>query len=487
MSETIKKVRLGKIREMREAGIDPYPVKWKRSHSTQEAGKLKVGVKNVKVAGRLVFERGFGKMAFWKLRDGSGDLQLVLKKDVMGEKNFKKWMKWMDVGDIIGASGKMVKTKTGEKSVEVKKLEMLSKSLKPLPDKFHGIKDEDEIFRKRYLDFLLNPESREKVMLIPKIAKATREILEGEGFQEVMTPVLENCPSGAAAKPFKTHINAFDEDVFLRICMGELWQKRMMVGGFEKTFEIGKNFRNEGVDRDHVPEFSQCEWYWAFADRDDNMKLFEKVLKGIVKKVTGDLKVEYKGKKLDFGKKFQVVKFLEAVKKETGINVEKFEDAKDLKKEIMKKTKVNVKGIEDRMLLIDELWKKTARPKIWGPCFVIDYPTVMKPLAKRNPQDPEVSHSFQLVIDGAEMANAYSELNDPIEQEERFKEQKKMKDKDESFGSDDDFVEALEYGMPPVSGLGFGLERLAMVLGDAGSLREVTAFPFMKKGRKGKK
>lgn len=396
MSETIKKVRLGKIREMREAGIDPYPVKWKRSHTSLEAVKLKVGTKNVKVTGKLIFERGFGKMAFWKIRDGFGDIQLVLKKDVMGAKNFKKWMRWMDVGDVIGASGRMVKTKTGEKSVEVKKLEMLSKSLKPLPDKWHGIKDEDEIFRKRYLDFLLNPESKKKVMLIPKIAKATREILEKEGFQEVMTPVLENCPSGAAAAPFKTHINAFDEDVFLRICMGELWQKRMMVGGFEKTFEIGKNFRNEGVDRDHSPEFAQCEWYWAGADRDDNMKLFEKVVKGIVKKVTGSLEVEFKGKKLDFGKKFKVVKWLDVVKKETGIDVMKL-GVKELK-EKMKKMGLKVAGMEDRMVLLDELWKRKARSKIWGPTFVIDYPAVMKPLAKRNPET-EVS-SLQISPSG---------------------------------------------------------------------------------------
>ncbi|MCX6807680.1 MAG: lysine--tRNA ligase [Patescibacteria group bacterium] len=490
MADNIREARLKKLQEIRDNNENPYPTRFARTHSCEKAGKLPESTKDVSVAGRMMFERAFGKLAFWKLRDQSGDFQIVLRADAIGEDRFKFLIKNIDVGDILGISGEIIKTKTGEISLLAKTVTVLSKSIRPLPEKWHGIKDEDELYRRRYLDFLLNPESREKVLMINKIANVTREFMVENGFVEVQTPILENTASGAAAMPFKTHINAFDEDIYLRVCIGELWQKKMMVGAFEKTFEIGKAFRNEGVDRDHNPEFTMCEYYMAYADRDDQLEFFEKLFLYIIDKVKGTRKVPHGDLVLDFTPPFRRITFRDLVLEKTGIDINLAKGnlanlQKIIKNNLKSGVKLDVSKIKDYMVLLDELWKRTTRPFVFEPTFVLDYPIEMKPLSKLSPDDPSKAHVFQLLVDGAEMCNAYSELNDPLEQAERFAAQKKLHNQNEAFTSDDEFVEALEYGMPPATGLGFGLDRLAMILTDAKTVREVNSFPFMKKGKKG--
>ncbi len=475
------KQRKENLKKLVEAGIDPYPAKGERTNYATDIKKdyKKLEGKETTVSGRLMVKRGHGKILFANIQDVSGQTQLFFRYDNL-EKTYNL-LKYVDSGDFIQATGKVFKTKAGEESVEVTGWKFLSKAMKPLPEKWHGLKDVETRYRKRYLDFLTNEESRDKIRTKAKIIKFIRDFLTENGFEEVYTPYLELTPSGAAAKPFKTHLNAYNMDMYMRICIGELWQKMMIVGGFEKTFEIGRAFRNEGVDKAHNPEFMMCEFYWAYADYKDLMKLLEKMIPELVKKITGSYEITYQGKKLNFKPPFTVITFRNLMKKYADIDIDDFPTREDLAKELGKrKFKVDPKA--GRGKLIDDYYKEIARPKLVQPTFLIDQPLDVSPLAKRSTENQDTVQQVQLLVWGEEICKGYSELNNPEDQRERFVEQKKLLQKgdEEAMRADEHFVEAMEYGMPPVAGNGIGIERLATLLTDSPVMREIITFPIMK-------
>ena len=497
--EQITQERLRKLGELRVNGINPYPDKFDKKQNCAECLNSKIGSK-VKTAGRLMTKRDLGKIIFCVLKDESEKIQLVLQDGETPQKEKDFFKKYLDSGDFVGIEGKIIKTKTGEISILVEKIELLSKSILPLPEKWHGITDEEEKLRKRYLDILMNPEIKEMFVKKSKFWNAIRNFMLEKGFLEVETPVLENSAGGAAATPFKTHHNALDIDVFLRISMGELWQKKLMVAGYEKTFEIGRQFRNEGVDMEHLQDYTQMEFYWAYANYEDGMKLVEEMYKKVAKEVFGTLKFEAHGYKIDLGKKWEIYDFESLIKKETKIEIyktSKDEIRKKLKelsqrddprghssKDDSGEPKIDFDLNLDKWKLVDLLWKY-CRKKISGPGFLINQPVELSPLAKRNSEDQRKVEQFQVIIAGTELGNGYSELNDPIDQEERFQEQMKLKEKGdkESMEHDKSFVEALKYGMPPTCGFGVS-ERLFSYLVNK-PIRECVIFPLMKAEKEG--
>ncbi len=442
MLEDIIKERKKKLKNLVEAGFNPYPSKSERTISVADAlknfDKISRSKKQISVAGRITSLRDQGNLIFIDIKDESDKIQGVLKKDNLA--NFKILKQTLDAGDFISITGSLFKTKSGEKSVEVKKAAIIAKTLLPLPTQWYGLKDVEERFRKRYLDIILNPEIKEKFAKRSGIIKELRGKLSEEGFLEVETPILQPIPGGAKARPFITHHNALDTDFYLRIAP-ELYLKRLLVAGFEKVFEIGRNFRNEGVDRDHNPEFTMLELYWAYQDWEGLMKFTEKLLK---KFIPG---------------KWQKITFSEAVKKYS------------------KKEYAKIKSDD-----LDEIFKKEVRPKIIKPTFITYYPKSISPLAKSCPDNPELTERFQLIADGAEIVNGFSELNDPIEQRKRMEEQEKMYRAGDAEASrlDEDFLEALEYGMPPAAGLGIGIDRLVALITKSHNLKEVIIFPTLK-------
>ena len=450
--EEIEKERLKKLVELGKEKINPYTYFFNRNSKTSELQekykKLKAGSKTsfkVKIAGRIMIIRDMGKLIFADLRDESGKIQLQLQEE-KGKKNMDFFKKFIDTGDFVGIGGKIIKTKRGELSVLVDKLELLTKSLLPLPEKWHGLTDKEERYRKRYLDLIMNPEVKEVFVKRAEIIMALRDFLLKRDFIEVETPILQPIYGGALAKPFKTHYNVYDSDVYLRIAP-ELYLKRLLMGGFEKVFEIGRCFRNEGADWNHNPEFSMLEAYQAYIDYNELMKITEDLIIEVVKKING---------KAEIKRKENIIKLKKPFKK---ITFEKLTGGK----------------------MSDEAFKEEIK-KIKEPTFVINHPLDISPLAKRN--DKKTVQRFQLIIDGVEVVNAFSELNNPLEQEERFKEQQKLRERgnEEAQMFDKDFVEALKYGMPPTAGFGLGIDRLIMLLTDSSSLREVLLFPFMKLG-----
>ena len=476
--------RKRKLEELKKKGIDPYPHKYDVKDYSEEIKdkykKLKDNGRSsdkVKIAGRVMTKRNLGKLIFSTVQDGKGKIQIILQKGTTGSSSFDLFKKYIDAGDFIGCEGSIMKTKTGEVSVLVKKLEILSKSLLPLPEKFHGLKDEEEKLRKRYLDILMNNEVKDIFIKKAKFWGAIRSFLLDKGFLEVETPVLETSAGGAAATPFETHHNSLDIDVYLRISMGELWQKKLMVAGYDKTFEIGRQFRNEGMDMEHLQDYTQMEFYWAYADYKDGMKLVEEMYKRTAKAVLGDLKFETHGYKVDLGKKWVIYDYEKTIQKYTKINIYKT-DEKQIKKKL-DELKVEYDPKVNKWRLVDILWKY-ARKKLTGPGFLVNQPVEVSPLAKRNPEDPKKVSQFQVIIAGSEMGNGYSELNDPLDQEERFKEQAKAKKAgdEESMEHDKAFVEALKYGMPPTCGFGVS-ERLFSYLVDK-PIRECVIFPLVK-------
>jgi len=476
--------RIRKIKELREQKIDPYPHKFVRKNICSELQEKYKKLKNEEktkdktvVAGRLLIKRDLGKISFAKLQDFSGTVQIVLQDGETPDKDFGFFKKYIDSGDIIGVEGIVMKSKTGELSVLAKKIELLAKSILPLPEKFHGLQDEEDRLRKRYLEIIMNPETKELFLKKQKFWSTIRSFLLKEGFLEVETPVLENSAGGASATPFVTHHNALDIDVYLRISMGELWQKKLMVAGYDKTFEIGRQFRNEGMDMEHLQDYTQMEFYWAYADYEDGMKLVEKMYKEVAKEVLGSLKFETHNYKIDLGKKWEIYDYEEVIKKHTGVDIYKA-DVSSIKKKL-KELEVEYDESVDKWRLVDVLWK-FARKKLAGPGFLTGQPVEVSPLAKRNPKDPRKVEQFQVIIAGTELGNGYSELNDPIDQEERFKRQAELKkagDK-ESMDHDKEFVEALKYGMPPTCGFGLS-ERFFSYLVDK-PMRECVIFPLMK-------
>lgn len=477
--DEIKKARLKKLKALEAAGFLGYPGTVKRTHSVKEVidgfSKIK---KEVILAGRLMSLRGHGGLLFSDIKDGTGSFQIMLRKDKLGPKGFKFFSDCFDIGDFVEVKGALFKTKRGEKSLEVKDYKMLSKSLLPLPEKWHGLQDIEERYRKRYLDLIFNENVREVFLLRTRIVKELRSFLDQEGFLEVETPILQPVYGGATAEPFKTHLNAQKLDLYLRISP-ELYLKRLMIGGFEKVYEIGKCFRNEGIDRAHNPDFTMLEFYQAYVDYKDLMKFTEKMFSSLIKKIAGKLKIDYQGEKLDFKAPWPRVEYDQLFRKYTDIKLE--EISEEALRNKAKKLKIKeLKG--SKFEIADEIFKKVIRPKIKQPTFVIHYPAEAFPLAKPLDKNPSKSASFQLIVAGMEVLKAFSELNNPLLQKERFKDQEKIFKRGfkEAQRMDKDFIEALKYGMPPTAGWGMGIERLTMLLTNSHSAREVILFPTMK-------
>ena len=476
--------RIKKVEDLRKAGIDPYPNKYEFKNNASELQdkykKLKKESKTknkVSVAGRIMIKRDLGKISFATLQDSTGKIQLVSQDGETPDKQFEFFKKYLDAGDFVGVEGVVIRTKTNELSILIKNIELLTKSILPLPEKYHGLVDDEEKFRKRYLDILMNPEVKELFIKKSKFWASIRSFLLEKGFLEVETPVLETSAGGAAATPFKTRHNALDIGVFLRISMGELWQKKLMVAGYGKTFEIGRQFRNEGMDMEHLQDYTQMEFYWGYANYNDGMKLVEEMYKKTAKETIGTLKFETHGYKVDLGKKWETYEYDSLIKKHTGIDIWKA-DQKDIRKKL-DELKVEYDPTMTKWRLVDSLWKY-CRKKLSGPGFLVGQPADITPLAKRSVKDPRKVEQFQVIIAGTELGNGYSELNDPIDQENRFKEQMKMKAAGdvESMDHDKGFVEALKYGMPPTCGFGVS-ERLFSYLVNR-PIRECVIFPLLK-------
>lgn len=476
MAQDERKNRLIKLDKIRQDGVNPYPAKFNKQDSLQKAYDSKLGTK-VKTAGRLMTIRDMGKLCFCHLMDETQKMQIALQSDKIGKDDYKWFVKNIDIGDFIGIEGEVFKTHKGEISINVEKFTLLAKALRPLPEKWHGLADEELKLRKRYLDFIANPELKELFYRKARFWQSCRDFMLKNGFIEVETPVLETTPGGADAEPFITHHNALDIDLYLRISTGELWQKRLMVAGFEKTFEIGRQFRNEGMSREHLQDYSQMECYWAYADYKDMMKLTEKMYKYIIKQVYNKSKFEINGFTVDFNQDWKVIDYTETIKKEFDLDVTKATKEALVKK--LKELKVDFDANLSKARLIDILWKQ-VRKTIVGPAFLINHPVEVSPLAKRDPKISEKVQRFQIILAGSEMGNGYSELNDPIDQAERFKEQAEMRKAGdlEAQMHDEDFVEALEYGMPPTAGFGFS-ERLFSFLENK-TARECQLFPLMR-------
>jgi len=479
-------VRREKAAKLREAGIDPYPPVTRRDANCAEAvskfEEWSAEGKVITLAGRLRSIRAHGGAAFADLTDESGKLQLHVKSDVIGEESFALFASMIDLGDFIEASGTLFVTKRGEKTMEVKEWKLLTKALLPMPEKWHGLTDVEVRYRKRHLDLIANEEVRNLFRTRSLIVHAIRDFMHGEGFMEVETPILQTQAGGASARPFVTHHNALDLDLQLRIAP-ELHLKRLIVGGFEKVFEVARCFRNEGISFQHNPEFTQIEFYWAYANYEDLMDLTERLVARIVRSALGRTTVERDGVTLDFAGPFPRRKFYDLVKEGTGIDLEKVRTEGDLKDAMEeKKLKIDLDGLFGYGEMVDALYKAYVRPNIVQPTFVIDYPAEMIPLAKRKPDEPDRIATVQLLVQGIEVTKAYNELNDPLEQEARFMEEAKKKEagSGEAMPADEDFVEALKYGMPPTAGFGMGIDRLTALLTGAHSIKEVILFPTLR-------
>jgi lysyl-tRNA synthetase class 2 len=480
--EELRKVRLEKLKALEHAGILAFPAKTKRTHRICEAlenfDKLAEKQEEVVLAGRIMAQRGHGGATFLDIFDGSGKLQVIIKEDKVGPAGYKFFTDHFDIADFVEIRGTLFTTKRGEKTIEAEDYKMLSKALLPLPEKWHGLCDTEECLRKRYLDILFNKDVKDMVEKRSIFWQSMREFLLQKGFMEVETPVLESTPGGADARPFTTHHNAMDMDVYLRISAGELWQKKLMVAGFEKVFEIGRIFRNEGMDAEHLQDYTQMEFYWAYADYEQGMKFVEEMYKYIIEKTFDTLKFKIRGFDVDFSGKWEKYDYVSTIAKYTKVNI--LEASLSEMEKALQKLKIDYdKNGFNITRAIDNLWKY-CRKNISGPGFLINVPVTMEPLAKRMETNNELVQRFQVIIGGSENGKGFSELNDPIDQAERFAEQQKLRDKGdlEAQMYDKDFVEALEHGMPPTCGFGVS-ERLFAFLMDK-PLRECQIFPLMR-------
>jgi lysyl-tRNA synthetase class 2 len=481
--EELRAARVKKLENIQKAGIWAYPIATDRTNMIGEVfcgwNELVAGEKEVVLAGRMKSMRGHGGLTFVDVEDGSGKIQAFFKKDGLGEKSYQFFCDNFDIGDFVEVRGILFVTKRGEKTIDVRDYKMLSKSLLPLPEKWHGLQDTEERYRKRYLDLIFNDEVKQKFVIRTKIITAIRNFLDERGFMEVETPTLQTIYGGASAKPFKTHFNAYEMDVFLRISP-ELFLKRLLVGGFEKVYEFAKCFRNEGVDKQHNPDFTMLEFYWSYACYKDLMKLTEEMFSVILEKVIGKNKITYQGTEIDFATPWPRLEFNELLKKYAKVDY--WELNRDGLAAKAKEIGVEFDKAAGKAEIADEIYKKFCRPQIIQPTFLIHYPKECKPLAKQLKQDSEILANFQLIVNGFEVVNAFSEQNDPIEQNLRFKEQEEMFKSgfEEAQRTDTDFIEALEHGMPPAAGLGMGIDRLVALLTDSNALREIILFPIMK-------
>ena len=480
--ERITEQRLDSLNRIRARGIDPYPHSYHPSHTIREAITLfqqqKEGSQDISLAGRIISRRSIGKMSFLDIRDSSGKIQLSLRYDLLGQEKYQ-FLQDIDIGDIIGAKGRLFRTKSGELTLEVSDFAMLCKSLRPLPEKWHGLADVEKRYRQRYLDLISNEESKSIFTLRSKIITAIRSFLDKRGFMEVETPVLQPHAGGALARPFVTHHHALDEDLYLRIAL-ELHLKRLVVGGFDKVYEMGRAFRNEGISVRHNPEFTLLECYQAYSDYNDMMRLVEEMFVHIAQEVLGNTNLACNGKTIDLGLPWQRLYLRDAIKEYRGIDFEDYPDAASLRTR-MTELGMEVEPSKGRGRLIDELISTFVEPNLIQPTFLLDYPVEMSPLAKRKRGDDRLVERFEGFVAGMEIANAFTELNDPLEQRERFHQQLKEQAADEEVEiADEDFLQALEYGMPPTGGLGIGIDRLVMLLANQQSVREVILFPQLK-------
>ncbi|WP_412895806.1 lysine--tRNA ligase [Bacillus sp. 1P02SD] len=481
-------VRREKLHTLREMGVDPFGKRFERTHSTRELidlydaftkEQLDEKEVNVTIAGRIMTKRGKGKAGFAHIQDLTGQIQLYVRLDSVGEEQYEVF-NIADLGDIVGVSGTVFKTKVGELSIKASSFELLSKALRPLPDKFHGLKDVEQRYRQRYLDLIMSPESKETFITRSKIIRAMRRYLDDHGYLEVETPMMHSIPGGASARPFITHHNALDIPLYMRIAI-ELHLKRLIVGGLEKVYEIGRVFRNEGVSTRHNPEFTMIELYEAYADYKDIMSLTENLVAHIAQEVLGTTTITYGEHQIDLKPEWKRLHMVDAIKEYVGVDFWKemsLEEARQLAKE-------NNVEINDNMQyghIVNEFFEQKIEDKLIQPTFIYGHPVEISPLAKKNPEDPRFTDRFELFIVGREHANAFTELNDPIDQRQRFEAQLKEREQgnDEAHMMDEDFVESLEYGLPPTGGLGIGVDRLVMLLTNSPSIRDVLLFPQMR-------
>ncbi|MBR2785458.1 MAG: lysine--tRNA ligase [Clostridia bacterium] len=482
----LKRVRLEKEQLLQDQGINIHPERYEVTHSLKDSRELADGTKGVRVAGRVLSKRKMGKISFLDLRDIEGKIQVVVKRDDIGEEKYKLLHATIDVGDFMGVEGEIFTTQAGEKSIQMVDYEFLGKAIRPLPEKFHGISNQETLYRERHLDLIMNEETKKRFLLRSNFIKLMREFLWERGFIEVDTPVLQNTPSGATARPFITHHNTYDADVYLRISP-ELTLKKLIVGGFTNVFEIARDFRNEGVSVNHLQDFTMIEGYSAYYNYRDNMKLLREMVIYIISKLyDGNTTVNISGTDIDFGQEWDEVSFRDLLIKDCGIDIDKFPTAAELLAEIRRNNIVlDEENIEQlgRGNLIDTLYKKVSRPYIIKPTYLTGHPTDLSPLARSNDDNPDYVDRFQLIVNGQEIINGYSELVDSEEQEKRFIEQNTLKENgdEEAMSIDHEYIKAMEYGMPPISGWGLGIDRFLQFLTSSYNIRDVVLYPLLKR------
>ncbi len=478
----LRQIRFDKLKELQDAGNDPFVItKYDVSHHSTDIKENfdSLEGKTVTVAGRLMSKRVMGKASFCNIQDLKGSIQSYVARDCIGEEEYKAFKK-MDIGDIVGLKGEVFKTKTGEISLHATELVLLSKSLQILPEKFHGLTNTDTRYRQRYIDLIMNAESKQTFINRSKIISTIRRYLDSQGFMEVETPMLVPNAGGAAARPFETHFNALDEDVKLRISL-ELYLKRLIVGGMERVYEIGRVFRNEGLDTRHNPEFTLMELYQAYTDYHGMMDLTENLYRFVAQEVLGTTKIIYNGIEMDLGKPFERITMLDAVKKYSGVDFNEIETLEQARA-VAKEHHVEYEERHKKGDILNLFFEEFVEEHLVQPTFVMDHPIEISPLTKKKPENPDYVERFEFFMNGWEMANAYSELNDPIDQRERFKAQEELlaQGDEEANHTDEDFLYALELGMPPTGGIGFGIDRMVMLLTDSPAIRDVLLFPTMK-------
>ena len=475
------RIRLEKLELLRQAGIEPYADHYVRTHKAQDILEhfVELEGQEVSIAGRIMSKRDQGKVIFVHVQDFSGRIQGYIRKDEIGQTIFDLISKF-DVGDIVGIEGKVFRTKRGEISIHARNVLLLSKAMRPLPEKFHGLTNVEIRYRKRYLDLVMNPDVRQVFVTRSRIIRYMREFLEEREFLEVETPTLHTIPGGAAARPFNTHHNALDIDLYLRIAL-ELPLKRLIVGGFEKVFEIGRTFRNEGISIKHNPEFTMMELYQAYANYEEIMELTEEMIAHIVQKVHGTQEINYQGQAIDFQTPWRRLSMLDGILEYSGVDFRLLESDEQAR-QVAREKGVHVDSESSRGKIINEFFEQFVEPNLIQPTFIVGHPVEISPLAKRNIDQPDYTDRFEAFIFGRELANAFSELNDPIDQRQRFEAQasERTKGDDEAHMLDEDFVQAIEYGLPPTGGLGVGIDRLVMFLTDSASIRDVILFPTMR-------
>ena len=478
-----EQVRRNKLEEIRKV-CNPYPEKFERTHTISEARELEDGTKGVKVAGRIAFARKMGKLSFVRIRNLEDGIQVQFKVDTLGEEKYDFFKRLVETGDFIGVTGEVITTQTGEKTINVEDFEFLGKALRPLPEKFHGLADQEVKYRQRYVDLIMNQDSRDIFLGRSKFYYFLRKYLNENGFLEVETPIVQTSVSGASAKPFYTHHNALDIDCNLRIAP-ELYLKQCIVAGYDRVFELAKCFRNEGMDPEHLQEFTQVEWYAAYWCFEDNIKFYTKFIQELLMHLKGTTTITYQGTELDFSGDFARINYCEEMKKVLGDDFLDVEDPEELKNRVVEKGLFKMDELNDYHSLsqvIDFVYKKTIRAGIVQPTIIYNYPAVLIPLARRNDEDEKRIDVFQVVAAGTELCKAYSELVNPFQQRASFEDQLKAKAQgdDETMDLDENYLMAMEQGMPPISGLGFGIDRLMMLIYDAQNIRDVVLFPTMK-------